>query len=120
MHVVFRESHADLRRKEAREGIDRPVRDLVAILARLARGTAGTDTLTDQLRECADAFAVYANAHDGFLPEGREILEIVRSMARILPGAVYPLPTQIRPPSPLIAAEAATEAEKAAASHSNN
>jgi hypothetical protein len=61
--------------------IDGPVRDLASTLISLMAGTSAPDNLKEQLQRCSDAFAAYAAAHDGFLPDSAEILRIVDSAA---------------------------------------
>jgi hypothetical protein len=76
VRIVSSQSDDDIRRKQAREELVRPLRELTANLLRAAKGGGKPHYLPRQLNACLTAFAAYAEAH-GTLPPAHEIFEIL-------------------------------------------
>jgi hypothetical protein len=76
MRVISSQSEAEIRRRETRERLTYPLRELTANLLRITRGAGKSYLLGNQLADCIQAFKDYIDAH-GALPSEAEINEIL-------------------------------------------
>jgi hypothetical protein len=76
MRLVSDQSAADLRRRETREALVWPLRELTANLLRIAKRGGRPVSLVKQMSDCLGALKEYADAH-GALPSEQEIHDIL-------------------------------------------
>jgi hypothetical protein len=76
MRLVSSKSDEEFRRKQARDNLDWPLRDLTANLMRIARGAGRPNLLSRQLDACLDALRTYLKEH-GSLPPAHTIQDIL-------------------------------------------
>jgi hypothetical protein len=76
MRVISSQSEAEICRRETRERLTYPLRQLTANLLRITRGAGKSYLLGNQLADCIQAFKDYIDAH-GALPSEAEVHEIL-------------------------------------------
>jgi hypothetical protein len=70
VHVVSSQSEEDMERRDTRNGLVWPLRELTANLLRIANGAGKPWELMKQLSACHEALRQYAEAHRHLPPEG--------------------------------------------------
>ena len=77
VRLVSNQSDDDMRRREARDALVWPLRELTANLLRIANGAGKPVALMKQLRACHEALRAYAEAHSNALPSDYDIQQIL-------------------------------------------
>jgi hypothetical protein len=101
VRIVSDQSEDDIRRRETRDGLVWPLRELAANILRIVNGAGKPWELMNQLAACHEALRLYAEAHS-MLPsefEIHQILDCDLAWQEIRPGAEERQATETESPS---------------------